>query len=102
MHLSRYQYLPTYILKLTSQTEFSEGEFQDFRKQMKAGIPLQIIQNNSRNRLIQNCLSRFPRVDPNEIGTGQFIIPWFLNCNRERYPSLFENGKEDMRYHMML
>ena len=102
MHISRYHYLPAIILKTLSQTEYTESIFSGILEQLKKGDSLPSIEKMVKKDIIAFYGNKFPLVSQESIGKDQFIIPWFLNCNRERYPSLFDTDKYDLRYNVSL
>ncbi|KAH0790145.1 putative beta-1,4-mannosyl-glycoprotein beta-1,4-N-acetylglucosaminyltransferase [Histomonas meleagridis] len=98
MHLSLYQYLPSRMVKQIAQTEFDEQQFAAMRKDLRNGVTLAELESINKKQTVTTKTQKFVLVNQNEIGKNQFIIPWFLNCNRKRYPSLFEGLGSDTRY----
>ena len=102
MHISLYEYLPNCILKQMSQTENAEVIFNLIRKGMKRNLPLSVIERSVRSYVVNSYNSYFPLISKKQIGKDQFIVPWFLECNKKRFPSLYDNKDYEWRYELKL
>lgn len=98
LHLTRYGYLPTMILKDLSMTEF-EGGFMlsNLRKLLEQNVSLydatKSIFYNDRCRLSPKNKD----LNKNLINHPPYMIPWIMQCNPLRYPSFLENFPPDNR-----
>lgn len=93
LHLSSYKYMPQYILKLISMTERQITEIDEFNRIMAKitnGDDIQEIQRDiALKKFAHKMGGNIMEMNLTEIGTRQYILPWFLECNKNRYSTFF-------------
>ncbi|OHS95075.1 putative beta-1,4-mannosyl-glycoprotein beta-1,4-N-acetylglucosaminyltransferase [Tritrichomonas foetus] len=97
IHLTRYRYLPSLMMKEITQTE-ANGATSLMRafsmnKSMHE-IALILYQKNQKG---WESSHRYLDLKPDLINQVPYLLPWFLGCNLERYPSFMENPLPDPR-----
>ena len=101
LHLSSYKYIPQYMLKLMSMTETRQTEYDELNRIMqmvKKGENFQNIQRDIALKKFSHPLGGdLLNMNQNDIGTKQYILPWFLKCNQKRYSTFFLNIIDDPR-----
>ena len=98
MHMTHYGYLPYQLIKTSSATEATPAE--ERLRSLVSQVAVAFHQNKlleldekmsqSTNRRIKKLNS----LNPSDI-TGIVYLPWFYDCNRDRYPRW--EGKPDSR-----
>lgn len=101
LHLSSYRYLPQVLLKLLTMTETENTEYNTFERivsRIKNGEDIQEIQKDSaKEEILLRGGGKHTAMDPKDIGTKQYILPWFLECNEQRYSTFYQNVLNEPR-----
>ena len=101
LHMTHYRYYPFLILKSLTESEagYSSVPFLLLIKGVKNGLPIDQIEKELFQDLQNENLNtdRISPVEEHELGHDQYIMPWFLKCNKERYPLYFSEYPHDTR-----
>lgn len=104
LHLTRYPYFPTLALKLITQTEHNKydasGQYDYLASLINRGLDLCNISNllvKHTHDIRFSSRSRHSPMDPDDIGKGIYKIPWFLECNKRRFPHFYNDHEIDPR-----
>lgn len=101
IHLSRYHYLPYAIIKTICASETDMKGIQKYTKEiinmLKKGSSPNEIQYYDKDKVLRLYSQRLDDVTPDSYGKDEIILPWFLECNLQRYPSLLNDRIPDQR-----
>lgn len=101
LHYTQYRYIPYLMLKEATMTE--ADDFLPVANIIKKGI----LNEKSMKDISYDVFYAYEQerrdrhklfsLSPDQLGIPPFIVPWFLNCNRERYSSFFKTFPFDER-----
>lgn len=101
IHLSRYHYLPYAIIKTICATETNTKEIQEYVKEifnmLKNGDDANTIQYHKKKKIIEIFRSKLERLNYDLINKNEYMLPWFLECNLQRFPTFLEDTIPDGR-----
>ncbi|OHS95077.1 putative beta-1,4-mannosyl-glycoprotein beta-1,4-N-acetylglucosaminyltransferase [Tritrichomonas foetus] len=101
LHLSRYRYLPSLLMKDLTQTEAENGNtfYSIFSNGLSTNEPmhsmaLKLYKGHEDSRTEKG---KYRDLKQEALNTLPYLMPWFLECNLDRYPSFQKNPKPDPR-----
>lgn len=98
IHLTRYGYLPSMILKDLTMTEYEGGsKLLKLREYLENDMSLY---DATKKIFFNDRCRKDPRnidLDENKLNCPPYMIPWIMQCNPLRYPSFLKEFPPDNR-----